>query len=311
MSRRSKRRVVDDFMENLYSISLYTTALGSKKRAELQKKVSWAYASPSPKQFGSRLKVVLRRLLHDRHAYVLQKRAKTARSGSNALRDFTNRVTLLHKNESKGANLPTLYVKLAPLDLYDDAAAYKEYAAETMRLIRAAQRTIGSRRYGVIVDVRQNHGGLLRRMFQILSCITRHVRIAWRGVKAQGVRPHSEARLEQSGRSLIIDGASLGVRPPRREAAKIAVLIDGRTASAGEMCAISLIGRPHVKTFGSHTYGIPTFINGFTAKWGTTVGVSAAASYDSRGKRYVGPLIPDRRTRSPVADALAWINRAV
>jgi len=77
--------------------------------------------------------------------------------------------------------------------------------------------------------------------------------------------------------------------PDRR---KVAVLIDDKVASSGEITAIALIERPNTKFFGIQTAGIPTAVRNRTLSDGAFLGVVVGAFLGKEGKGYHSALKP-------------------
>src|SRR5690606_14983849 len=73
---------------------------------------------------------------------------------------------------------------------------------------------------------------------------------------------------------------------------KVAVLLSQLTASAGEMTAIALRGRPNTIFIGEKTYGLTTGNVVFTID-GHLLALSASLSEDRTGKIYMGAFYPD------------------
>lgn len=75
--------------------------------------------------------------------------------------------------------------------------------------------------------------------------------------------------------------------------AKIAVLIDNNTNSAGEFTAISFIGKNNVKLFGSATGGYTTDNDVFILSDGSLLNLATRIVADRNMKKYYGQIIPD------------------
>ena len=80
---------------------------------------------------------------------------------------------------------------------------------------------------------------------------------------------------------------------------KIAVLIDGETASSGEATAIAFRGRPHTRFFGEHTLGVSTNNTNFLLPDGANMILTVGVSVDRDGNEYEEGLAPDVMTPSP------------
>lgn len=80
---------------------------------------------------------------------------------------------------------------------------------------------------------------------------------------------------------------------------RIAVLIDGETASSGEATAIAFRGRPHTRFFGEHTLGVSTSNTNFLLPDGATMILTVGVYVDRDGDEYEEGLPPDVMTPSP------------
>ncbi|MCB2409127.1 S41 family peptidase [Hymenobacter lucidus] len=73
----------------------------------------------------------------------------------------------------------------------------------------------------------------------------------------------------------------------------IAVLLSGTTASAGEVVAISLVGRPNTRSFGEPTAGYTTSNNGHQLPGKAGITLAEAYEIDRNGKAYTERVLPD------------------
>ncbi len=82
------------------------------------------------------------------------------------------------------------------------------------------------------------------------------------------------------------------------EAAPVAILIGPRTASAGEAIALSFVGRPRSRSFGSPTAGQTTVNRAFPLPDGGTLALTVRLMSDRTGRAYGGPIDPEQRVTS-------------
>lgn len=80
---------------------------------------------------------------------------------------------------------------------------------------------------------------------------------------------------------------------PIRDDPPIAVLTSNRTASAGEVMVIAFTGRPHTRTIGGVTFGVPTGVAGFRMVDGAILSLAVSTFSDRDGVSYTGNLVPD------------------
>jgi C-terminal processing protease CtpA/Prc len=80
---------------------------------------------------------------------------------------------------------------------------------------------------------------------------------------------------------------------PTRDDRPIAVLTSNRTASAGEVMVIAYSGRPHTRTIGGITFGVPTGVVGFRLVDGAILTLAVSTFKDRAGESYTGNLVQD------------------
>jgi C-terminal processing protease CtpA/Prc len=93
---------------------------------------------------------------------------------------------------------------------------------------------------------------------------------------------------------------------------RVAVLIDGATASAAEACAIAFIGRSNARSFGSATCGLSTGIVKFRLVDDSELFLAHTVMTDRSGRRYGGPILPDAWVDDPretVRRAVEWLQQ--
>ncbi len=95
----------------------------------------------------------------------------------------------------------------------------------------------------------------------------------------------------------------------------VAVLFGRETMSSGEIIAISFIGRPNARSFGSESAGLSTSNQGYPLSDGAMIFLTNAVDIDRNGKTYGGPIIPDvlvsgwTASAGPVPpESLEWLS---
>jgi carboxyl-terminal processing protease len=99
---------------------------------------------------------------------------------------------------------------------------------------------------------------------------------------------------------------------------RVAVLIDGGTASSGEAIAIAFRGKAQTRYFGQHTMGVSTNNTNFPLSDGANMILTVGVSADRYGNEYEDGLAPDVPVPSPkqmippeqdetVATAVRWL----
>ncbi len=113
-----------------------------------------------------------------------------------------------------------------------------ETAESLKRAVADAEQEIGPRLKGLIIDLRDNPGGLLNQSVAVSNLFLRQGRV----VSTRGRHPDSHQYFEASGDDIV------GGKP-------IAVLVDGNSASAAEIVAAALQDNRRAVVVGSNTYG--------------------------------------------------------
>lgn len=152
---------------------------------------------------------------------------------------------------------------------------------------------------GWIIDLRGNPGGNLAIILQALTPFFADGRILG-FVDAHG----EEIWVTKGGDEILYDGWLYGLPDigPVPELAKpdapVAVLIDGGTASAGEMTLIGLMSRADLRSFGRPTMGALGANIALPMLDGSTLVFSAGAMLDADGAIYTTAIEPDEPVRS-------------
>ncbi|RPE31876.1 S41 family peptidase [Kitasatospora cineracea] len=150
---------------------------------------------------------------------------------------------------------------------------------------------------GWIVDLRQNSGGNMWPMMAVVAPILGDGPVG-AFVDADGVRTPWAV----SQAAPLLGDRKLPWGPGTPVAAgPVAVLTDGRTASAAEAVLVAFRGRPDTRTFGTPTYGVPTANETYRLSDGALLGLTGARDADRTGRLYDSPIPPDRTVpTSPV-----------
>lgn len=157
---------------------------------------------------------------------------------------------------------------------------------------------------GWVIDLRTNSGGNMHPMIAGLNALIADGNIITFKTN-QGEQPlYSSAG--KFGR------ITLKITPKRFKVNKIAVLTSIKTASSGEMTAISFIGMPNVKLIGENTAGLTTANQFFPLSNGGALNLANAVVKDRLGKIYKGQINPDILTKSQdpqenLNQAIKWI----
>lgn len=159
---------------------------------------------------------------------------------------------------------------------------------------------------GWIVDLRGNLGGAIWPMLAGAGPILGE------GVVGHSIFPVGEPRSWEYVDGAALAGGSTQARAPdpyvlRAAGPPVAVLLDGRVASAGEAVAISFRGRPDARSFGTRTCGLATGVQTRSLTQGAELGLAVAWMADRSLGIYESGIAPNEA----VADPAAVVERAV
>jgi hypothetical protein len=90
------------------------------------------------------------------------------------------------------------------------------------------------------------------------------------------------------------------------------VLIDCRVASSGEATAISFMGRPNTRFFGTPTRGLSTTTAGFLLSDGATLALTTGFMADRNLVKYGRPVMPDEviiGSDQVTQGAIEWLTK--
>lgn len=147
---------------------------------------------------------------------------------------------------------------------------------------------------GWIIDLRVNTGG---NMYPILLALKEFIgnNVIFGGFR--NAQNESSGNWEIKDHHLLIDGTPLerksSLTYPNKERIPIVMLTSGYTASAGEMTAISFIGRPDVYVVGEPTANYTTAVQGFEIGKSAAINLSTDYVIDRNHKVYKSSIVPD------------------
>ena len=192
--------------------------------------------------------------------------------------------------------------------------AAQQYAIMTQDAIRTVDQT-GT--CGWIVDLRKNYGGNVWPMLAGVGPILGEGVAGW-NVDADGVKrtwSYSHGQAQTAGSIMISVQNAYSLKHPLPP---VAVLTSSTTASAGEGIVVSFRGRPHTRSFGEPTYGVPTANAQFRLSDGALLELTAAIDADRTGQTYDSPIAPDQpvqgnpfqisATDQVAQAAIAWLH---
>src|SRR2546421_1576280 len=166
----------------------------------------------------------------------------------------------------------------------------KQYALLAQDVIRQADQAGVC---GWIVDLRNNVGGNMWPMLDGVGPILGEG-IAGSFVYPDGVKQPFAYR---DGQAQLAGSTRIRVENPyhlKHPLPPIAVLTSPFTASAGEAIVVAFHGRPHTRSFGKPTAGVPTVNVGFTLSDGAFLILTVALDADRTGHTYDSAIAPDQ-----------------
>ncbi|MDV9175133.1 S41 family peptidase [Streptomyces sp. W16] len=102
-----------------------------------------------------------------------------------------------------------------------------------------------------------------------------------------------------------VDGKSKGwsdAPPVARSSPPVAVLTGERTGSAGEAVVVAFRGRPHTRSFGEPTYGVPTGNEAYRLSDAALLNLTEVKDADRTGRTYDEAIPPDEEiVKNPLA----------
>ena len=171
-----------------------------------------------------------------------------------------------------------------------------------------------------ILDLRLNDGGAMAPMLAGIAPLLGDGHLG--GFVDQNGKPEQQWYLRQG--NFYVDSLQVTTLenrcPARRPDLPIAVLLSGRTASSGEIVAISLKGRPATRFFGEPTYGATTANESYPISGSAYLTIAGSLDADRTGTAYKTSLTPDvliaggdnfadLSKDAKVAAALKWLKR--
>ncbi|MEH3113773.1 S41 family peptidase [Pedobacter terrae] len=164
---------------------------------------------------------------------------------------------------------------------------------------------------GWIVDLRHNTGG---NMWPMLAGLNGLIDDGTAGYFVSGSMEKKRSWPNENGQ---ISGkpANISTYKIKNNSLKIAVLLDARTGSSGEMAVVSLLGLPNVKSFGQTSAGYTTANYTYNLSNGSQLQLARTYVADRTGKGYPENIKPDvfvedlsnTRNDRVIAAAKAWL----
>ena len=186
-----------------------------------------------------------------------------------------------------------LYVKVPAFT--GDAQAAKAYANKLSAALKKDDYQ------AVLVDLRDNTGGNMYPMIAGLSSLLPDEDL-FQFVYKNGSK-------SAVSRSDVLQQLGLEQTDEKAKKVPIAVLINGKTGSSGEMTVLAFKGLENVKIFGQPTASYTTGNNYYQLYDGAVLLVTTSSILDRTGKIYENEAIqPDVLTDQPFEEAESWLK---
>ncbi|MER7850307.1 S41 family peptidase [Kitasatospora sp. NPDC096077] len=188
------------------------------------------------------------------------------------------------------------YLTLPPVSGSEQSAA--AYVRQGREAVRNTEQGKGA--CGWVIDLRRNTGGNMWPMLTVVAPILGDGEVG-SFIDADGTKTPwtiTDATPSLGGQPFPWGpGSSL-----RTAAPPVAVLTDGRTASAAEAVLVAFKGRPDTRTFGTSTRGVPTANEAYPLPDGAILGLTGARDADRTGESYDQPIRPDQEVATSPPD---------
>lgn len=207
----------------------------------------------------------------------------------------------------RGMRIRTLVVPATTSNSPDALAAY-------VHSLRASI-TAAPSPCGYVLDLRGNSGGNMMAMISGLSALLGDGSpggyVSRSGLERWHLRGGVFLVRQPNGAEQVALNVAGSARLPNGDKLPVALLLDGGTASSGEITAVAFQGRARTRSFGQHSYGVSTSTSGFALPDGANLVLVDAQVQDRNGRRYPDGIAPDEVLQGdPSARARSWVASA-
>lgn len=179
------------------------------------------------------------------------------------------------------------YLKLPAFSSYNQETTRK-YANTIRNQIQQLDTTYVIKSW--VVDLRNNGGGNMWPMIAGINSLMND------GIAGYFLSNKNHGKTPWIIRNGIINYSNLTINnyKIKQPNVKIAILINNKTGSSGEMTAISMIGLKNSKTFGQATAGYTTVNSSIILKDKTELYLATGYCADRNNKKYIDEIVPDQ-----------------
>ncbi|MDP4469150.1 S41 family peptidase [Staphylococcus hyicus] len=175
----------------------------------------------------------------------------------------------------------------------------KRYANEVSKAIQRENYK------GIIIDLRDNYGGDMGPMIASISPLLKNGTLL---TYVDGDDNKTDVNLdgsqtENGGTPIELNNVEKVKNVP------IAILINKKTASSGEITALAFKGAKNIKYFGENSGGYTSANTTIKLYDGTLMNLTTHRLEDKQGNVYENnPIIPDVKSNNPEEDATKWLK---
>jgi len=182
------------------------------------------------------------------------------------------------------------YIKIPPMVGHYDSA---QYWADSLRSVYNSLESEIIK--GWVIDLRGNFGGNIHPMLTGLYPFFGDTVIASFLIKNMGKGEYIFSNgflIETHLNKPVFTFQSYKKNSLQPDKRKVAILIDNKVASSGEIVSIAFCDRPNTKFFGTQTAGIPTIVRNWTLSDNAVLGIVVGVFLNKQKQEYHSALIP-------------------
>ncbi|MGT2768883.1 S41 family peptidase [Streptococcus ictaluri] len=157
---------------------------------------------------------------------------------------------------------------------------------------------------GLIVDLRDNTGGNMGPMIIGLTSVLPN------GELFSFQNKYGQKQLISLKNDSLVNNSKFSLKDPiSKKRVPLAVLINNRTASSGEMTALAFQGLEHCLFFGQSSAGYTSGNSVSKLYDGAILAITSSQLINRQGQTYENsPIIPDIVTDKPLEEATQWLS---
>lgn len=178
---------------------------------------------------------------------------------------------------------------------------------ESKRYAKIANDALQQKKYhSVIIDLRNNEGGDMGPMIAGVSSLLKN------GTLMTYIdKDNNQTEVKLDGSATENGGTSVNLKNAKKaKSIPVAILINNKTASSGEITTLAFKGQKNVRYFGENSAGYTSANTPIDLYDGSTMYLTTAKLKDHTGKVYENnPIEPDVKTKDAKQEAEAWLEQ--